>query len=46
MEASIQFCGWRIASAEMGINNGFNNRLSIAKFEIEVSIPGKNRNWD
>lgn len=27
--------------AEMGINNGFNNRLSIAKFEIEVSIPGK-----
>ena len=27
--------------AEMGINNGFNNRLSIAKFEIEVSVAGK-----
>ena len=27
--------------AEMGINNGFNNRLSIVKFEIEVSISGK-----
>ena len=27
--------------AEMGINNGFNNILSIAKFEIEVSVAGK-----
>ena len=27
--------------AEMGINNGFNYSLSIAKFEIEVSVAGK-----
>ena len=27
--------------SEIGINNGFNNRLSIVKFGIEVSIAGK-----
>ncbi|MEC7861641.1 MAG: hypothetical protein VYC70_03310, partial [Verrucomicrobiota bacterium] len=26
---------------EMGINNGFNNKLSAAKFEISVSVPGE-----
>ncbi|MDE0570872.1 MAG: hypothetical protein OSB44_09335, partial [Verrucomicrobiales bacterium] len=26
---------------EIGINNGFNNKLSAAKFEISVSVPGK-----
>ncbi|MEC7638351.1 MAG: hypothetical protein VX848_05105, partial [Verrucomicrobiota bacterium] len=35
------FVDGELPLAEMGINNGFNNRLSIAKFEIEVSIPGK-----
>jgi len=31
----------RLPLSEIGINTGFNNNLSIAKFEIEVSIPGK-----
>jgi putative heme-binding domain-containing protein len=26
---------------EVGINNGFNNKLSAAKFEISVSVPGE-----
>ena len=35
------FVDGELPLAEMGINNGFNNRLSIVKFEIEVSISGK-----
>ncbi|MDC0201572.1 hypothetical protein OAK04_04170, partial [Verrucomicrobia bacterium] len=26
---------------EVGINSGFNNKLSVAKFEISVSVPGE-----
>ena len=40
-KSAYSFVNAELPLSEMGINNGFNNRLSIAKFEIEVAIAGE-----
>ena len=40
-KASYSQVNGELPIKEVGINNGFNNKLSVAKFEITVSVPGK-----